>query len=383
MAPTPEIGVGMLGYALMGKAHANAYKKIPYMLNDPPAIPRLLGVTGRDAQKVADAARRFGWERAYTDWREMLDDERITLFDNGGPNNAHAEACIYAAQAGKHILCEKPLARNAEEARAMLDAVQKAGVRHAVGFNYRFVPAIRLAYQLIQAGRLGKLNHFRATYLHEGYLPLHGRPWNWRMDRAQSGSGALGDLGSHVLDLARFLVGEPSSVSALTRTFLPERTNPATGAPTPVTVDDAFAALLEFSNGATGVLEASRSAAGNLNRLQLEINGELGSLRFNVERPVELEVFFYDEPKETRGWKLVSVSERFHPWQENWWPHGHVIGWEHTFVHEIAHLLDCIVNTRDVAPLGATFEDGWRAALVSDAILQSAAERKQVDVNYG
>jgi predicted dehydrogenase len=384
MSDLPEIGIGMLGYAFMGKAHTNAYKKIPYMLENPPALPVLLGLAGRDPLQVEQAARRYGYQRAYTDWRDLLADERIRLFDNGAANNIHAAPCIAAAQAGKHLLCEKPLARNAEEAREMLIAAENAGVKHMTGFNYRFVPAIRLAYDLIREGRLGRLYHFRATYLHEGALPSNRRPFTWRMDREQAGSGALGDLGTHIIDLARFLVGNVASVSALTRTFVAERPHPVTGLAVKVSVDDAFAALVEFEGGAMGSLEATRSAAGSLNRQNIEINGEKGSLRFDLERLNELEVYWCDEePRETRGWKRISVTERYHPWGEHWWPHGHILGWEHTFVHEIAHLLDCIVHDKNVAPFGATFADGYRASLIADAILRAAETRRQVDVREG
>ena len=222
----PEVGVGMLGYAFMGKAHTNAYKKIPYMMYPPPAIPKLIAVCGRNEAAVAEAARRYGYEGYYTDWRKMLENDRIQLFDNGGPNDAHAEPCIEAAKAGKHVFCEKPLARNAQEAKTMLDAVTKAGVKHQVAFNYRFVPAIRQARNLIESGALGQIYHFRAVYLQEWIMPHYGTPMIWRLDKQVAGSGALGDLGAHIIDLGRFLVGEIKSVSAMTRTFITERPLP-------------------------------------------------------------------------------------------------------------------------------------------------------------
>jgi predicted dehydrogenase len=192
----PEVGVGMLGYAFMGKAHSNAYKKIPYMMYPPPAIPRLIAVCGRDEEAVAEAARRYGYEGYYTDWHKMLEDDRVQLFDNGGPNNMHAEPCIAAAQAGKHVFSEKPLARDGEEARQMLDAVTKAGVKHQVAFNYRFVPAIRQARNLIESGALGQIYHFRAIYLQEWIMPHYNERKIWRLDKEVAGSGALGDLGA-------------------------------------------------------------------------------------------------------------------------------------------------------------------------------------------
>ncbi len=378
----PEVGVGMLGYAFMGKAHTNAYKKIPYMMYPPPAIPRLIAIAGRNEAAVAEAARRYGYERYYTDWRQMLEDDRIQLFDNGGPNDQHAEPSIAAAEAGKHIICEKPLGRNAEESKAMLDAVTRAGVKHMVAFNYRFVPAVLLARDLIQSGRLGRIYHFRAVYLQEWIMPHYNQGMIWRLSKERAGSGALGDLGAHIIDLGRFLVGEITSVGALTRTFIEERPLDGGGSGK-VDVDDAFVATVAFDNGAIGTVEATRFAAGRKNFNSFEINGEKGSIRFNLERMNELEVFWVgEEPRETQGFHNVLVSESYHPYWENWWPQGHIIGWEHTFVHELTHLLDCIVNNKEVGPIGATFEDGYRNAVICDAILESAATRRQVDVHY-
>ncbi len=379
----PVIGVGMLGYAFMGKAHTNAFKKIPYMMYPPPAIPRLVGICGRSQAATAEAARRYGYENAYTDWRAMLDNPDVQLFDNGGPNDVHAEPCIAAAQAGKHILCEKPLARTAEEAKTMLDAVNQAGVKHMVAFNYRFVPAVRQIRNLIDSGALGKIYHFRAVYLQEWIMPHYNTPMIWRLDKKVAGSGALGDLGAHIIDLAHYLVGGIKSVGAMTRTFIEERPLGDGQGMGKVDVDDAFVSVIEFENGALGTLEATRFAAGRKNHEVLEINAEKGSVRFSLEQFNELQVFWIDDaPKETQGFHQVLVSEGYHPWWENWWPHGHMIGWEHTFVHEITHLLDAIVHNGEVAPHGATFLDGYRAAVVCDAILESARTRRQVDVTY-
>lgn len=379
-----EVGVGMLGYAFMGKAHANAYKTIPYMIYPPPAIPRLVAVCGRNEEAVAEAMRRYGYEGYYTDWRKMLEDDRVQLFDNGGPNNAHAEPCIAAAQAGKHIICEKPLARTAEEAKTMLDAVEKAGVKHAVAFNYRFVPAIRQIKELIDSGALGKIYHWRSVYLQEWIMPHYNAPKWWRMDKKVAGSGAIGDLGAHIIDLAHYLIGGVKSLSANTATFIKERPLPDDpDTLSPVDVDDAFVTIAEFENGALGTFECTRYGLGRKNYNCFEINGEKASIYFNLERFNEFEIYYRDhEPKETAGWTNVLVSEAYHPWWEYWWPHGHIIGWEHTFVHELTHLLDCIVNDKDVGPYGATFKDGYRAAVVCDAIVDSAAGKKQVDIKY-
>lgn len=377
----PVIGVGMLGYAFMGKAHTNAYKTLPYMMYPPAAIPRLVAIAGRSEDAVQEAARRYGYEKAYTDWHDLIKDDDVQLFDNGGPNDAHAEPCIAAAQAGKHVFCEKPLARSAAEAKPMLDAVVKAGVKHMVAFNYRFVPAIRQIKELIDSGALGQIFHFRASYLQE-WITDPNFPMIWRLDKDQAGSGALGDLGAHIIDLARFLVGEPERLMAMTKTFIKER--PAgDGTMGKVTVDDAFVSTVEFANGALGTLEASRFAPGRKNFNTFEINAEHGSIRFNLERFNEMEVFWKDSaPRETQGFTNVLVSESYHPFWKNWWPQGHIIGWEHTFTHEIDHLLRAIVNNTDVAPYGATFEDGYRNAVICDAILQSAETGRAVDIKY-
>ena len=378
----PEIGIGMLGYAFMGKAHTNAYKKLPYMIYPPPAVPKLVAVAGRDEVAVKEAALRYGYEGYYTDWRKMLADPRVQLFDNGGPNDLHAETCIAAAEVGKHILCEKPMAQSREEAKTMLDAVQKAKVKHMVAFNYRFVPAIRQAYELIRSGALGEIYHFRAVYLQE-WIADPDFPLVWRLDKKVAGSGALGDLGAHIIDLGRFLVGEPTSVMALTKTFIKQRPLPGGKGTGNVEVDDAFEAIVEFDNGAIGTLEASRFCPGRKNYEMFEINGSKGSIRFNLERFNELEVFWKDAlVKETQGFTDVLVTEAYHPFWSNWWPHGHIIGWEHTFVHEIAHLLDAIVNNKDIAPYGATFEDGYRNAVICDAILQSSLEGQRISIEY-
>jgi predicted dehydrogenase len=377
----PVVGVGMMGYAFMGKAHTNAFKTIPYMMYPPVAIPRLVAIAGRNKEAVEEAARRYGYEKAYTDWRDLISDPDIQLFDNGGPNDAHAEPCIEAAKAGKHILCEKPLARTAEECKPMLDAVKKAGVKGMVAFNYRFVPAIRQVRHLIESGALGQIYHFRAVYLQE-WIADPNFPMVWRLDKNVAGSGSLGDLGAHIIDLARFLVGEPARLTALTKTFIKDR-SAGDGKREKVTVDDAFVAGVEFENGAIGTLESTRFAPGRKNYNCFEINAEHGSVRFNLERFNELDVFWKDsQPRETQGWTNVLVSESYHPWWKNWWPQGHMIGWEHTFVHEIDHMLRAIVNNEEIGPYGATFEDGYRAAVICDAVLQSAESGRAVDIKY-
>ncbi|MFN8419145.1 MAG: Gfo/Idh/MocA family oxidoreductase [Anaerolineae bacterium] len=376
----PTVGVGMLGYAFMGKAHTNAFKKLPYMMYPPVAIPRLVAVAGRNEDAVKEAATRYGYEKYYTDWRDMIADPEVQLFDNGGPNDAHAEPTIAAAKAGKHIFCEKPLGRTAEESKAMLDAVIAANVKHMVAFNYRFVPAIRHIRNLIESGAFGQIYHWRAVYLQE-WIADPDFPMVWRLDKNIAGSGALGDLGAHIIDLARFLVGEPARLNAMTKTFITDRPD-GSGGRGKVTVDDAFVATCEFENGAIGTFEATRFAPGRKNFNSFEINAEKASVHFNLERMNELEIYWRDGRRDTQGFTNVLVSESYHPWWNNWWPQGHMIGWEHTFVHEIDHLLRAIVNDEPIAPYGADFVDGYKCAVICDAILEAAQSGRRVDVKY-
>src|SRR5258708_30243790 len=273
-------------------------------------IPCLVAIAGRNEAAVREAAQRYGYEKYYTDWHDLIKDPDVQLFDNGGTNDAHAEPCITAAKAGKHILCEKPLARTAPEAKKMLDAVNKAGVKHMVAFNYRFVPAIRQVRQLIESGALGQIYHFRAMYLQE-WIADPDFPMVWRLDKNTAGSGALGDLGAHIIDLARFLVGEPARLMAMTKTFIEDRPT-GDGTRGHVTVDDAFVSTVEFANGAIGTLEASRFAPGRKNYNVFEINAEHGSIRFNLERFNEMEVFWKSSaPRETQGFTDVLGSDSF------------------------------------------------------------------------
>jgi len=380
----PEVGVGMLGYAFMGKSHSNAYKKMPYIFWPPPAMPKLVAIAGRSEAKVAEAARRFGYSRYYTDWRELLKDKEVQLFDNGGPNNLHLEPCVVAAELGKHILCEKPLAMNAKEAKTMVNAVKKAGVKHMVGFNYRFVPAIRLAKKLIDDDAIGKVYHYHAKYYQE-WIMDPAFPRVWRLDRKVAGSGTLGDLGSHIIDLAHFLVGDFSAVTALTRTFIKERPLPEDPAKRgKVDVDDAFEVIAEFANGAIGTLSGSRFCAGRKNYQVVEVYGSKGSIEFNLENLNWLRVHLKDHtPKDLEpSFHDTLVTEGYHPYWENWWPHGHIIGWEHAQVHEVYHIIDAIVKDTSVSPYGATFEDGYRCAVVCDAVLKSADKEKRIQVGY-
>jgi predicted dehydrogenase len=359
----PEIGVGMLGYAFMGKAHANGYKKLSYMAWPPPLQPHLVSIAGRDEPAVAEAATRYGFDRYVTDWRDLIADPDVELLDNNGPNNLHAEPTIAAAEAGKHVFCEKPLGRTGDESYEMWQRVAATGVQHMTAFNYRFVPAVRLAREMLEAGELGDVLHFRGRYLQEWGTTTADA---WRFHKGEAGSGALGDLGAHVIDLARYLVGEIATVSASVATFMEGRE-----------VDDAFEAVVEFEGRSLGTIEASRFAAGRKNAFSWEINGTKGSLAFDLERLNELQ-----HSDGTKGFRTILVTEADHPFWQWWWPHGHIIGWEHTFVHEIQHLLAAIAGEGTVAPHGATFEDGYRAAEVCDAVLRSAESGQREAISY-
>jgi predicted dehydrogenase len=369
-----EIGVGMLGYAFMGKAHSNAFRTLSYMMWPPPLRPRLVAICGRDREAVGEAARRYGYERASFDWRDVVADDAVGLFDNGGPNDLHAEPTVAAAEAGKHVLCEKPLGRTADEAHEIWRRVAAAGVVAMCGFNYRFVPAVRLAREMLEAGELGEIHHFRARYL-QSWLADPSLPRTWRLDRARAGSGALGDLGAHIIDIGRYLVGEIASVQATTRTFV-ERREGGT-----VDVDDAFEAAVEFEGGAVGTLEASRFCPGRKNGMAFEINGARGSIAFELERLNELQVYRADRGR-ADGFTTVLVTEADHPFGGHWWPAGHVLGWEHALVHEAHHLLGCIAAGTPVGPHGAGMEDGYRAAEVCDAVLRSAGTGRRQEPAY-
>ena len=372
-----EIGVGMLGYAFMGKAHSNAYRTIDYMTWPPPLRPVLVALAGRDERAVTEAARRYGFARAVSDWRALIADEDITLFDNAGPNNLHAEPTIAAAEAGKHVLCEKPLGRSADESYEIWRRTAATGVQHMCAFNYRFVPAVRLARQMLEAGELGEIRHFRARYLQD-WIADPEFEMVWRLDKSIAGSGALGDLGAHVIDLARFLVGEISAISGLTRTFIADRPDGH------VDVDDAFESVVDFEGGAMGTIEASRVCLGRRNAMSFEISGSKGSIAFDLERLNELQVYLAGTRPgaEAQGFRQVLVTEANHPFMEWWWPPGHILGYEHTFVHEIHHLLSAIAGDGEVGPYGADFEDGYRAAEVCDAIVRSSESGRREEISY-
>jgi predicted dehydrogenase len=366
-----EIGVGLVGYRFMGRAHSNAYPRVGRFF-DLDLSPRMRAICGRDEAGVRGAAASLGWEGYETDYRRLLERDDIGLVDVATPGNTHHEIAIASLEAGKHVLCEKPLANTLQEAREMLDAARRAGTVNMVCFNYWRAPAVQLAKKLIEEGRLGEIRHWRAAYLQDFILDPE-LPLIWRFRKEVAGSGALGDIGAHIIDLAHFLVGPIAEVVGTTETFIKERPlEEPGGGRGEVTVDDAASFLARFENGATGTFEATRLAAGRKNHNSFEINGSGGSVAFDLERMNELRVYLEDEEPEVKGFRTVLVTEPDHPYMEGWWPPGHIIGYEHTFVHTIKDLLGGISTSESPAP---TFEDGFRCQAVLEAVERSVEGR--------
>ncbi|MER7347342.1 Gfo/Idh/MocA family oxidoreductase [Streptomyces aurantiacus] len=403
-----RLGVGMVGYAFMGAAHSQGWRTVGRVF-DLPVDARLAAVCGRDGAAVRAAADRLGWAAAETDWRALIARDDVDLVDICTPGDSHAEIAIAALDAGKHVLCEKPLANTVEEAEAMAAAAERAAARGQVamvGFNYRRVPALALARRMVAEGRLGTLRHVRLTYLQD-WLVDPAFPLTWRLRKDRAGSGALGDLGAHIVDLAQYVTGEAvAGVSALTETFVRERPlleGTSTGITAAgvagqagtdgqagvagqtgadgggqvrvgaglVTVDDAAVFTARFPSGALATFEATRFAAGRKNALRLELNGSDGSLAFDLERLNEL--FFHDhtEPADSSGFRRILVTEPGHPYLEAWWPPGHGLGYEHTFVHQARDLLHAIATGTAPEP---SFADGLSVQRVLAAVEESAAK---------
>jgi predicted dehydrogenase len=374
MSQSPSVGVGMVGYAFMGRAHSQAWRTVDRVF-DLPLRPRLAAICGRDEAATEAAATRLGWAAAETDWRALIARDDVQLIDIAAPGSLHAPIAIAALQAGKHVLCEKPLANTLAEAERMAaaaDAAFPSGARAMVGFNYRRVPAVALARRLVEQGRIGTLRHVRAVYLQD-WLVDPDSPLTWRMQADRAGSGALGDLGAHIVDLARFLTGdEITGVSAVSATFVEERPlldDEGTGR---VTVDDAVVFTARFGSGALGSFEATRYAAGRKNGLRIELNGAAGSLAFDLERLNELEFYDGDDTDggATAGFRRILVTEPEHPYLSGWWPPGHTLGWEHTFTNQARDLLTTIADGGQPAP---SFSGGLAVQRVLDAVQRSAA----------
>jgi len=374
-----SVNVGLVGYKFMGKAHSFGFKNAAAMFPEIEAVPVMKAICGRDEGAVKAAMEQYGWESFETDYRRLVARDDIDLVDISTGNNVHAEIAIAAAEAGKHVFCEKPLAMNPAEARQMLDAVKKAGVKHMVNFNYRAVPAIALAKKMIDDGLIGRVFHWRSVYLQDWIIDP-GFPLVWRLDKDVAGSGSLGDLAAHSIDLALWLVGEIDEVSSNLTTFIKKRPKLAetTGGlsarasdeQAEVTVDDSAIALVKFRNGAVGTIEATRFAAGNRNGNRFEINGEKGAIRFNVERLNELEYFNREDPEGLQGWRTINVTDGIHPYMSGWWPAGHIIGWGETFVHQVVSLMNAIARDEMPSP---NFEDGLKCQYVLEAVEKSDA----------
>jgi len=376
MRGMPEVGVALIGTAFMGRAHSNAWRQVAAFCS-PRLTPRLKVICGRSRERTEAAARAFGWEESATDWRQVVRRPDIHIVDVSTPNDSHADIAIAAARAGKAVICEKPLANSVRDAERMLAAAERAGIAHMVCHNFRRIPAICLADRVIREGRLGALRHFRGAYL-EDWLNDPAVPLMWRLDRTLAGSGSLGDIGSHVIDLARMLVGEIAEVSAAMDTFVRTRPLPASPARKGgVTVDDAAVAVVRFANGAIGSIEATRFAPGRKSSCAFEINGSLGSLRFDLERLNELDVYFESDPPALRGFRTILVTERTHPYLAPWWPPGHIIGWEHSFTHMVHALLEAMAAGAVPAP---SFHDGVMNQRVLDAVGRASQSRRWVRV---
>ncbi|RTE11293.1 Gfo/Idh/MocA family protein [Paenibacillus whitsoniae] len=382
-----SFNVGMIGYKFMGKAHSHAYKDLP-MFFPQAAKPVMKLICGRDEAGVKQAAQQFGWEGYVTDWRELVNHPDVDVVDINAPSDAHKEIALAAAKAGKHLFCEKPLALTLADAREMLEAAEAAGVKHMVGFNYRFAPAVQLAKKLVESGRLGTIYHFRAWFLQD-WIVDPTFPLVWRLQKEIAGSGSHGDLGAHLIDLAHFLVGDMEEVIGMSETFVKERPLPSsmTGlsakgskdAPHgPVTVDDATLFMARFASGALGSFEATRFAPGHRCTNAFEINGSLGSVKFDFERMNELQVYFTSDDEDVQGFRRVLATDAPHAYMDAWWPAGHTIGYEHTFVHEVVELMNALAEERQPVP---NFVDGVKCQEVLEAVDQSIAQRRWVKIS--
>ncbi|MFK0008308.1 Gfo/Idh/MocA family protein [Paenarthrobacter sp. NPDC090520] len=368
------LGVAAIGYAFMGKAHSNAWRNVASFFDVPAFEQKVL--VGRDATQVAEAAAKYGWTESATDWRDVIHRDDIDIIDICAPGWMHAEIAIAALEAGKHVLVEKPLANTLAEAELMTAAAAKArarGVQSMIGFNYRRVPALALAKELIAEGRLGTIRHIRAAYLQD-WLSDAGSPMTWRLRKETAGSGALGDIASHAIDQILYLLGDAvTEVTGRLHTFVDQRPGP--DGPEDVTVDDAAWATLTLTSGAIASVEVSRVATGQKNSLKLEIYGDKGTILFDLESLNELGFLDATLPVREQGFRRILVNEPEHPYLEAWWPQGHVIGWEHTFTHQVR---DFLLAIRDGSQPSPSFEDGLQIQRVLAAVEESAAAKSSL-----
>jgi predicted dehydrogenase len=363
--------IGLVGYGFMGRTHSNAYKRVNDFF-ETEYHPVLQAVCGRSRDKVSSFAAQWGYQSVETDWKALVARPDIDLIDIATPNSSHAEIAIAAAAAGKMILCEKPLARNLEEAQQMVDAVERAGVANMVWYNYRRVPAITFAKQIIDEGRLGRIFHYRAKFLQDWTiskdLPQGGQGL-WRLDADAAGSGVTGDLLAHCIDTAIWLNGSIAKVTAMTETFIRERMHQETGKAAPVRIDDASAFLARFENGSLATFEATRYARGHKALYTFEINGEHASIAWDLHDLHRLQYFDHRDAGNLRGWRSIHITDSDHPYMKHWWVPGLQIGYEHTFVHQAADFLDGLASGKTPGP---TFQDALETEGVVDAVLRSA-----------
>ncbi len=373
------LNIGMIGYGFMGRTHSNAYNRVSNFF-DTDYKPVLKAACGRNAENVQKFADTWGYESIETDWRKMIARDDIDAVDICVPNNLHKEMAIACAEAGKMILCEKPLAMSVAEGEEMCEAVEKAGVANTVWYNYRRVPAVTLAKQMIDEGKLGRIFHYRANFLQDWTisddLPQGGAAL-WRLDAAAAGSGVTGDLLAHCIDTALWLNGNVTNVTAMTETFVKERMHTLTGKVEPVNIDDACAFLCHFGNGSLGLFESTRYARGHKALYTLELNGELGSLKWDLHDLHRLEYFEHSAEGRYRGWRSIHVTDSDHPYMDKWWVPGLQIGYEHTFVHQVADFLEGLSSGK---PTGPTFRDALETQKVCDAVLSSAKSGQWADV---
>ena len=370
MAKKP-LNVGMVGYGFMGRTHSNAFSQVGHFF-DVPFRPVLKAVCARDAAKVKAFAGQWGYESTETDWRKLVERQDIDVIDIASPNDTHLEIALAAARAGKMVMCEKPLGRTAAESRQMVEAVEKAKVPNMVWYNYRRVPAVTLAKQFIDEGKLGRIFHYRAKFLQDWTiskdLPQGGQGL-WRLDAGIAGSGVTGDLLAHCIDTALWLNGGISKVSGMTETFIKERHHTITGKTEPVAIDDASLFLARFDNGSLASFEATRYARGHKALYTFEINGEHASIIWDLHDLHRLQYFDHRDEGRTRGWRSIHVTDGDHPYMDKWWVPGLQIGYEHTFIHQVADFLGGVGSGNHAAP---TFRDALATDLVTDAVLKSA-----------
>jgi predicted dehydrogenase len=377
----PEINVAILGYKFMGRAHSNAYRQVGHFFPGK-FTPRLKVICGRDREATEAAARQLGWEEVETDWRKVVERKDIDVIDISTPGHLHHDQALAAADAGKHIICEKPLANTLADAKEMLRAVQRARVKHMLMHNYRKIPAVTFVRKLVDDGRLGQIYHYHGAYLQDWIMDPQF-PLVWRLQKKLAGAGALGDIGSHAIDLARYLNAEFASVVGHMTTFIKERPLPTedggrlqakgAGGIGKVTVDDDANFLSRFSNGSVGVFESSRFCGGRRNFNTFQIYGSKGSVAFNLERMNELEFYDAENTKGEQGYKNINVTEAVHPYVGAWWPSGHIIGYEHTFVHAIHDFLVALENDTLPSP---NFTDGVKNQAVLEAVERSTKTGK-------